>query len=105
MITCNEIAAFRENTAEGGDSFILHVIYGPNLIIQQAVLLLTIACASVGQTTYLHGVIDDNKAAFNLHELRLRQIEQGLFYVGNRGLLCFLVLKYRRLSGGNILLQ
>ena len=39
--------------------------------IQKAILFLAISCTAVGNTTYLHGVIDYNKTAFNLHQFRL----------------------------------
>lgn len=70
--------------------------------IQRTVLPLSMAGAPVGQPTCPHGVVDDDKAAFNLHRPCLRQIERDFFDVGNRGSLPFLALKYRRPSCGHI---
>ena len=57
--------------------------------IQQTILFLAITSATVGDTTYLHGVIDNDEAAFNLHQLCLGEIKQRFLNVGNVGLLVF----------------
>ena len=54
--------------------------------VQQPVLLLAISRAAVGRPAYLHGVVDDDEAAFYLHQLGLGEIEQRFLYVGNGGL-------------------
>ena len=39
--------------------------------IQQAILFLTISCTCRNKTSYLHGMIKDDKTSFNLHQLSL----------------------------------
>ena len=42
--------------------------------VQQTILFLAIPCATVGNSGYLHGVIDNNEATFNLHQFCLCEI-------------------------------
>ena len=71
--------------------------------IQQTILFLTISCTTVGNSTYLHGVIDDDESTFNLHQFCLSEIKQCFLNVCNSRFL--LIGKHCFLKTGNELLE